>query len=467
MFLGKTPTGRAKEFAENKFCFSCFKGNHSFRQGPQPRKCKKDDCSRSHNTLIHGAEKLFQPRTTPKPSRNQVTISCSSATPNSQTGESSGVFSVTDMKGLLQITEGEVHTGTNSTKVLALCDSACSHSRISENLASKLNLKGLPTKLTVHGINSQQVVDTEIDELKLTPVHSGGSCSTFDVKHYVRKTLHVGNDVIDEDYLKSLYHHLEPSALKTYSYGDVEMILGQDVIPSIRPLEYFESDQKNSPIAVRISLGWVLSGPLLSTSGLVSTCFKAVTRSESDSQLADQLCSWYEMESVAAKKKVDPRSAADARASKILQDTTYHDGCRCQVGMLWAHDDSSLPNNYFPALVQLKSLERRHKRTPDLKASYAKTIKDDFDKGYIVKVDRDGCFKVDNPCEWYLHHPVLHPHKPGKVRRVLNGAAKFHGVSLNNTVVEVVERSTYWSRFVTNIDSRAIALLTTSLWCLR
>ena len=213
------------------------------------------------------------------------------------------------------------------------------------------------------------------------------------------------------------------------------MILGQDVFHSIRPLEYFESDRKNSPFAVRIPLGWVLSGPLPSTSGLVSTCFKAVIQSESDSQLVNQLRSWYEMESFAAKKQVDPRSAANARASKILQDTTYHDGCRYQVGMLWADDDSSLPNNYFSALMQLKSLECRLERTPDLRASYAQTIKDDCDKGYIVKVDKYDCFKVDNPGEWYLpHHPVLHPHKPGKVRRVLNGTAKLYSVSLNNAL---------------------------------
>ena len=214
------------------------------------------------------------------------------------------------------------------------------------------------------------------------------------------------------------------------------MILGQDVFHSIRPLEYFESDRKNTPIAVRLPLGWVLSGPLPSTSGLVSTCFKAVTQSESDSKLADQLRSWYEMESFAAMKQVDPRSAADARASKILQETTYHDGCRYQVGMLWADDESSLPNNYFSALVQLKSLERRLEKTPELKASYAQTIKDDFDMGYIVQVDKSDCFRVDIPREWYLpHHPVFHPHKPGKVRRVLNGAAKFHGVSLNSKLL--------------------------------
>ena len=305
VFHSKTPTERANVVAEYKLCFSYLKGRHFFRQCPRPRKCNEDDCSSSHNTRLHGAERVFQPRTTPKTSRYQVTSSCSSITPNSQTGESSGVCSVTDMKGLLQITEVEVHTGTNFTKVLALCDSACSNSWISENLATKLNLKGLPTKLTVHGINSQQVVDTEIVELKLTPLHSGGSCSTFDVKPHVRKILHVANDVIDVDYLKTLYPYLEPIALKTYSYGKVEMILGQDVFHSIRLLEYFESDRKNSPIAVRIPLGWVLSGPLPSTSRLVSKCFKAVIQSESDSQLADQLRSWYKMESFAATRRHD------------------------------------------------------------------------------------------------------------------------------------------------------------------
>ena len=64
------------------------------------------------------------------------------------------------------------------------------------------------------------------------------------------------------------------------------------------------------------------------------------------------------MESFAAMKQVDPCSAADARASKILRGTTYHDECRYQVGMSWADDESSLPNNYFSALVQFKSLER-------------------------------------------------------------------------------------------------------------
>ena len=33
------------------------------------------------------------------------------------------------------------------------------------------------------------------------------------------------------------------------------------------------------------------------------------------------------------------------------------------------------------------------------------------------------------------HHPVIHPHEPGKVRSVLKDAAKFHGHSFNNALL--------------------------------
>ena len=102
------------------------------------------------------------------------------------------------------------------------------------------------------------------------------------------------------------------------------MILGQDVFHFIQSLEYFDSDRKITPVAVHLSLGWVLSGPQLLTSGLFSTCFKAVTTKKTLilNQTAKQLRSWYDIESYGVFKQVDSRSAADARAEKILEATT-------------------------------------------------------------------------------------------------------------------------------------------------
>ena len=194
-FRAKTPIERTKLVADNKLCFSCFNQNHTFRQCPQPRKCTKDGCGSSHNTFLHGADRIFAKKVTNLNKVKTETSGCiGTSRKNERSDESSGMPSVADVKGLLQVTEVELHSNGKSEKVLALCDSACSHSWISANLATKLNVHGTPTKFTVHGINSNQVVDTQLVELKLTPVHSGGSCSPFIVKPYVREDLKVGTD---------------------------------------------------------------------------------------------------------------------------------------------------------------------------------------------------------------------------------------------------------------------------------
>ena len=99
--------------------------------------------------------------------------------------------------------------------------------------------------------------------------------------------MNVGADVINNKELQETYPHLAVLELITYCYGNLEMILGQDVYHAIRPLEYFAADEMCWPFAVRLPLGWVLSGPLPSSSGLVSTCFKA--NMEQDFELASQV----------------------------------------------------------------------------------------------------------------------------------------------------------------------------------
>ena len=87
------------------------------------------------------------------------------------------------------------------------------------------------------------------------------------------------------------------------------------------------------------------------------------------------------MESYGAFKQVEPRSAADACAQEILETTTFHNGRRYDVGILWADDNIQLPNNFFSSLVQLRSLQRRPSRDPTLNDNYASTIREDFEKG--------------------------------------------------------------------------------------
>ena len=56
----KTLTRGAKLVADNKLCFSCLSDKHIFRQCPQPRKCRAEWYNSSHNTKLHGADRVSQ-----------------------------------------------------------------------------------------------------------------------------------------------------------------------------------------------------------------------------------------------------------------------------------------------------------------------------------------------------------------------------------------------------------------------
>ena len=59
-----------------------------------------------------------------------------------------------------------------------------------------------------------------------------------------------------------------------------------------------------------------------------------------------------------------------------------------------------------------------------------------MEKRYLITVPDSHKVEQRSDKEWYLpHHPVINPNKTGKVRRVLNGAAKFHGTSLNKSLL--------------------------------
>ncbi|XP_075253200.1 uncharacterized protein LOC142345001 [Convolutriloba macropyga] len=127
--------------------------------------------------------------------------------------------------------------------------------------------------------------------------------------------------------------------------------------------------------------------------------------------------------------------ASDHRATEILEQSTVHNEGRYHVGTLWSSDEVNLPNNFISAMVQFKPLEKRLSKDPVLYMRYAQTFQDDLDKGYVIRVesrDEKHCAGRD----WYLpYHLVVNPTKPEKVRRVLNGASKFQGISLNNVLL--------------------------------
>ena len=123
-------------------------------------------------------------------------------------------------------------------------------------------------------------------------------------------------------------------------------------------------------------------------------------------------------------------------AIKTLEQTTRFTGERYEVALLWREDEVKLPNNIYSAMGQLKSLERRPQKDDMLPKRYQETINSDVEAGYIRKVQQVELNETRDKLQWYLpHHPVINPHKPEKVRRVCNAAAKYQDVALNGKLL--------------------------------
>ena len=95
-----------------------------------------------------------------------------------------------------------------------------------------------------------------------------------------------------------------------------------------------------------------------------------------------------------------------------------------------------LPNHFYSAMGQLKSLERRLQKEETLKKRYQESIDTDVIAGYVRKDDVAELNETKDKLQWYVsHHPVINPHKPKKVRRVCNAAAKYQSVALNDKLL--------------------------------
>ena len=64
----------------------------------------------------------------------------------------------------------------------------------------------------------------------------------------------------------------------------------------------------------------------------------------------------------------------------FLKNDTFHDGERYIVPMLWNDRESTLPNNYFSSLAQLKSLEKRLDKDPSLRENTPKKLEKIYKK---------------------------------------------------------------------------------------
>ena len=402
---------RGQKAKELKLCFKCLSDAHQMRNC-SGRLCDVNGCGKPHHRLLHRTYKNVEQK---KNVENVDEVS------NLSSMRSSGVLPVIPVS---------IGSGSKTVKTFALCDSGASLSFVDESLMKTLNLTGQPVDLNVAGIHGTSDISSK--RLRVKIGDQDGKVKE-DIMAYSHPDVNAGNRTYNLKELKEEYPHLSVLKDSTINLKDVKVILGQDCYHLHRAIDYRKCGNAK-PWAVRTKLGWMLSGPLpqQETAKLVT---ESLVAAEVD-PLADQVKSWWSMESYASNCSVSGRSKEDERALEMLKATTNFDGERHEVGLLWKNAKPHLPNNYSSAVSQLKSLERRLEKDANLKQRYKETIDVDVQKGFVRVLDEAELENTNSDLQWYVPHlPVLNPNKPDKVRRVCNAASKFGGVSLNDNLM--------------------------------
>ena len=393
---------KRREIAQSsRACFNCVKTGHGVKFCKNPKRCSKDDCGKKHHLLLHkdpeSAQNAFEEQDTATLATAQVRF---------------GTF--------LGIIPVEV-LGKNGKRVtiFALMDNGSQKTFCDDALLRELSVPGKPLIFNLNTMNGPREYKGRVASLKV----QGKGCSEVITLHGVwalpEVTINPGSCATASDIQH--YEHLKGINLPEERPSKLQMIIGVDS-NALAASEVRMPPRDGQPYAEKTRLGWVVRGPRGEAAGChameeISDDLRAIWEADFQDQVT---CD------------VSHASEKDKEAERIMEQSCKLMDGHYQLDLPWRLH-VKLPNNLFMAHSRLNQLKKKLVRDSELKAMYDRQMEDNLKRGFIEPVPES----PPGGLIWYLpHHAVSNPNKPGKVRVVFDGAAKYEGASLNDKLLQ-------------------------------
>ena len=326
----------------------------------------------------------------------------------------------------------------NVVTTYALLDSGSTGTFCSELLLEQLDIKGKKCKRSVSTIgNVVANCETPISCLEVMNLDED---VCFEIPNvFSAKSLNISRTTVERQEDVDRWQHLKGIKLtREIPNGEVTLLIGIDVPEALQPHDVCKSEN-GGPYAIQTVFGWTLNGPrkvaLYRRPIMKKTCLFAQTAvSDALSEQLKRYFSYDFSESLVDSNKM--MSVVDKKALSVFEDSVQLIEGHYQISIPWKNKNPNLPNNRSMAERRLGYLKKKLEKDPSLKKRYSEFIEDLVERGYARKVANDIPGTEDGKV-WYLpHHNVVHPKKPDKVRVVFDCAAKYHGVSLNDNILQ-------------------------------
>lgn len=329
-----------------------------------------------------------------------------------------------------------IRAGINSKRILALLDSGSQVTLVRADVVNELGLTGEIEKIrlsTFHG-RDPDLIATNIC-FTLESEDGDWTCAMANALAVPHLNLTRSN--VDWQVEKARKDHVADLDLPQTDDRPILMLLGMNVKEAHLPVEVRRSKtDTKGPYAMRTVLGWTVFGSRPSYL-VVNDSTRERHTSCNAVALYSLLKSLFEVDTRALPAKEDGKFVcrSDKRAMKQLETTTKDLGGRYEVGLLWATDNFSIPNNRPLALQRPFANEQRFARDPAYAVRYSKIINEYIDLGYARPLHPTELAGPEGKTNYLVHFGVTNPNKPDKLRVVFNAALQFKGNSLNDLLL--------------------------------
>ncbi|XP_070145035.1 uncharacterized protein [Drosophila kikkawai] len=437
-FIGASPSRRWSMVKRHRLCFTCLRIGHTARTCNGHGECRINGCRQMHHRLLHGADegrrwpeqqsgfrrhdggnqqsavsrRSPERRSSPRGGyrdheRSQqpavLRNSLERRAPQPAEAPVQRNLSCIDAEGgrlLFRILPVTLYGAGRQVDTYALLDEGSSVTMIDDELRRDLGVRGEHRQLNIQWFGGKASREpTNVVSLEI----SGAGKPT---RHALRNVYAVSSLSLPMQTLCRRdvqgVHKDARLPMKPYSNAVPKLLIGLDHGHLGLPLRT-RRFAREGPYAAATELGWVVYGPVSgqSTTPSPRSCLLAVSMEDAMEKMVED---YFEMESFGVKLAPQVAASDDARAQRILEDTTV------KVG------------------------QKKLKRNGQLALEYDRIIKDYVSKGYARKLQPDEV-AVKSDKLWYLpHFGVENPNKPGKVRLVFDAAAKVGGTSLNSAL---------------------------------
>ena len=412
-------------------CFSCLnKGHKSF-------KCKRRVtcrfCQGKHHYLIcsvgNCSNTVGQDRQLEglKPTAPTPTLNPSAASWVGTTVSSS------KQRVALQTALAAVE-GKRKGKLRVLFDTGSQRTFVSMKAVTRLDLKPIREEnlsIKVIGRSEAETALRKVFEIPLIPLCGGRKVSVeaFLINEISSiKNEHIERVTNDYPYLQNLVFS---DCSSHEDYLEIDLLIGSDYLWQFHEGEVIRGGQEE-PVAVKTSLGWVISGPLKGEQlNSMSECNFVGYVSEPTSlskrakiELEDNLSRLWDLDTIGIREKDD--------VHMHTIDNIQFNGERYSVGLSWKVGHGPVPSNYGNALGRLKGQLKSLSKSPSILSEYDKIIREQVDKGIIEQVT---AMDSNDNVSYLPHHPVVRNDvETTKVRIVYDASCKDResGISLND-----------------------------------